>query len=75
MPSQYPKILLKMNTYLHNFKTYFDNVLHPAAGKNNNQNTKARSSKLTYQAQASPDSLNRRASVHKQDNIRRNPAP
>jgi hypothetical protein len=72
--SHYPKILLKMNTYLHSFITYFENVIHPA-GKSDPQKAKPRSSKATYQLQTSPDSLNIRASVRKQDSVRRNPAP
>ncbi|HYO23145.1 MAG TPA: hypothetical protein VER36_12130 [Flavisolibacter sp.] len=65
-----------MNTYLHSFKTYFDNVIHPAAGKSDAQKSKRKSSKTTsYFSQASPDCLNIRAAVRSQNNVRRNPAP
>ena len=75
MTSQYPKLLLKMNTYVTGFITYFEQTFHPAAGKNTNEKNKRKSSKTIYQTQASPDCLNIRASLRKQDNIRRNPAP
>jgi len=75
MTSQYPKILVKMNTFLHQFVTYFETSLHPAAAKNDVKKTKQSSSKQTYQFGTSPDCLNRRASATKQDTVRRNPAP
>ncbi len=75
MRSHYPKILLKMNTCLHTLLTYFENVVHPAGVKRESQKSKIKSSKNLWQLQASPDCLNRRASVSKQDNVRRNPAP
>lgn len=75
MASQYPKILLKMNTYLHSFLTYFENTLHPAAGKSDLQKAKRKTSKPLSQFRATPDCLNMRAAIRKQDTVRRNPAP
>ena len=74
MMSQYPKLLTKMNTFLHSFLTYFD-VIDPAAGKSEAQKNKRKNSKPVSQLHASPDCLNIRASVRKQANIRHNPAP
>lgn len=64
-----------MNIYLHSFLNYFDQVIHPAAGKDEMQKSKRRNTKILPQFMASPDSLNMRASIRKQDNVRRNPAP
>jgi len=74
MMSQYPKILTKMNTYLHCFLTYFENVINPAEGKSELKN-KRRNSKASYAYPSSPDSLNIRASYRAQNSVRRNPAP
>jgi len=63
-----------MNTFLHSFLTYFD-VIDPAAGKSEAQKNKRRNSKTKSQFNASPDCLNIRASVRKQNNVRHNPAP
>jgi hypothetical protein len=75
MTSQYPKLLLKMNTYLHNFITYFEASPQPVAAKSDSKKTKQESGKPGRQFGSSPDCLNRRASARKQDTVRRNPAP
>lgn len=75
MKSQYPKILTKMNACFHSFKTYFEYIIHPAAGKSELQKTKRRSSKSSLIHQASPDSLHIRAAVRANNAVRRNPAP
>lgn len=64
-----------MNNYLHDLFTYFENTVHPAAGKESLSKKKKGSSQQTYQLQASPDCFNMRSTVRKQDSIRRNPAP
>lgn len=73
--SHYPKLLTKMNTYLHSFLTYFEHVIHPAAGKSENLKSKRKSSTAAYSLQASPDCLNIRAAVRANNSVRRNPAP
>ena len=73
--SHYPKILLKMNTYLSGFITYFDHVIHPAGGKSELQKNKRKSGKKSNTIQASPDSMNMRASLRADNGVRRNPAP
>ena len=75
MVSNYPKILTKMNTYLHSMMFYFENVIHPAGGQSDVQKSKRKTSKKNYSTQVSPDSLNIRASVRAQNSVRRNPAP
>lgn len=64
-----------MKMHLHKFISYFEHVIHPAAGKNGLQKPKRRNSKSVYDFKASPDSSNIRASLRKQDNVRFNPAP
>ncbi|RYF85078.1 MAG: hypothetical protein EON98_07550 [Chitinophagaceae bacterium] len=64
-----------MNTYLHGFLTYFENVIHPAAGKGESPKNKSRSSKPSYALQATPDCLNIRTAAKAQNSLRRNPAP
>ena len=65
-----------MNGYLQNFLTYFETVLHPAAGKDDVRKIKRRNSnKTAYTRQVSPDCLNIRATVRTQNSVRRNPAP
>lgn len=64
-----------MNAYLHNFITYFEMVVHPAAGKNEVQKNKPRSSKQSAIIQASPDALHIRAAVRANNAVRKNPAP
>jgi hypothetical protein len=73
--SYYPKILTKMNTYLHSMIFYFENVIHPAGGQSEAQKTKRKSGKKTFSRQVSPDSLNIRATIKAENNVRRNPAP
>lgn len=64
-----------MNTYFYSFKSYFETVIHPAAGKPEIPKNKRRSSKTSYLPQASPDCLNIRAAVRANNAVRRNPAP
>lgn len=64
-----------MNTYLSGVFTYFENVLHPATGKNEAPKVKRRGSKASPQLQISPDCMNMRAAARQQDMVRRNPAP
>ena len=73
--SQYPKLLTKMNTYLHSFKSYFENVIHPAGGKPDTIKAKRRNSKPSAPLPASPDCLHIRAAVIANNSVRRNPAP
>lgn len=75
MKSYYPKILTKMNTYLHSMMFYIENVMHPAGGQPELQKGKRRTSKKSFARQASPDALNIRATVRAQNSVRRNPAP
>lgn len=73
--SHYPKLITAMNVCLHNILTYFETVIHPAAGKDDLQKGKQRASKPAYSRQVSPDCLNIRANVRTQNIVRRNPAP
>jgi hypothetical protein len=73
--SNYSKILLKMNTYLHNVMLYFEQVVHPAGGKSVAEKRKKRSSASTVFPRATPDSMNIRDLYKRQDGFRRNPAP
>ena len=73
--SNYPKILLKMNAYFHDFLLYFDNTVHAANGKTEAPKKKVRMPKGSYPLQVTPDGFNLRATVHKPDSVRRNPAP
>lgn len=73
--SQYPKILLKMNNFLNDFLHYFENVIDPLVGKSEVQKNKSANNKEANQFYSSPDCMNIRASVRKNDNVRRNPAP
>lgn len=73
--SNNPKNLFKMNAYLNQIINFFDNSMHPAAGKETVTKKKGRTSNLAFSLQASPDCLNMRSTVRKQDNVRRNPAP
>ena len=75
MMSNYPKILTKMNTYLHSVIFYFENVIHPAGGKTEMQKAKRKSGKSTFLRQASPESLHIRAAVRANNSVRQNPAP
>jgi hypothetical protein len=69
------KSLLKMNTYLHDVFTLFENVLHPAAGKPIAAKQKKRSTNSSIIPKATPDSLNIRDILKRQDSFRRDPAP
>lgn len=73
--SYYPKLVMKMNGYFTQFFSRFEAVVHPAGGKSDGQKTKRRSTNSSSVLQASPDSLNMRASVRKYNPVRRNPAP
>lgn len=73
--SNYSIILLKMNTVLHSTIACFESVLHPAAGKSILEKKKQRAKAFPINPKASPDSLNIREMVRKQDSFRRNPAP
>ena len=64
-----------MNTYLHSFLTYFEQVVHPAAGKSSAEKRKKRSGASTVIPKATPDSMNIRDLYKRQDSFRRNPAP
>jgi hypothetical protein len=64
-----------MNTYLHSFITYFEQVIHPAGGKSEMIKSKRRSNKPSTSFSASPDCLNIRAAVRANNSVRRNPAP
>lgn len=75
MASNEAKRTPKMTGYLFNIWTYFEAVIHPAAGKGEVQKVKRRSNKPSYSAHGSPDSLNMRANVRAQNAVRRNPAP
>ena len=64
-----------MNTYLQNVSALFVYVLHPAAGKAVVEKKKKRTSNNSIPPRATPDSLNIRDIIKKQDSFRRNPAP
>ena len=69
------KILLKMNAYFSQILSLFEFVAHPAAGKAAMEKTTKRSSSLAVIPKATPDSLNMRGLMKKEDSFRRNPAP
>jgi hypothetical protein len=73
--SNYNQILLKMNTYLLTVFTRFENVVHPAAGKTMIGKKKKRSAATAVNPKATPDSLNIRDLIKRQDSYRRNPIP
>lgn len=73
--SNYSKILLKMNVHIQNFPAALVYALHPAAGKDIAEKKKRRSSAITVNPKATPDSLNIRDAFKKQDSFRRSPAP
>jgi hypothetical protein len=75
MSNHQPKILLKMNNYLQSILMYFENVAHPAAGKYANLKKRKRSGASSLNPNATPDSLNIRDLIKRQDGFRRNPAP
>ena len=63
-----------MNTLLQNVFTLFETVAHPAGGKLT-INKKRKNSIASVNPKATPDSLNIRDLVKRQDGFRRNPAP
>jgi hypothetical protein len=73
--SNYSKILLKMNTYIHSVMAYFEQVVHPAGGKSSADKRKKRSSASSVLPRATPDSMNIRDLYKREDSFRRNPAP
>lgn len=73
--SNYPKIRLKMNTYLQTVSALFVYALHPAAGKAVVEKKRKRASNHFVPPRATPDSLNIRDIIKKGDSFRRNPAP
>lgn len=75
MSNHHPQNLLKMTTYIHHFFNYFENVLHPAAGKSVLEKKKRSTVNNIAPSRATPDSLNLRDMLKKQDGFRRNPAP
>jgi hypothetical protein len=65
-----------MNIYLRNLFGYFENVLHPAGGKEDVAEKRKRKLSKNSILQHSPECYNTRAAViKKQDKSRRNPAP
>lgn len=67
-----------MTSCLQSLFTYFENVLHPAAGwSDGNAEKKKRKSSSGFGATApiSPESFNMRGLAKKQDKVRHNPAP
>lgn len=64
-----------MNDYLQSILIYFENVAHPAAGKMAILKKRKRSDTITVPPNATPDSLNIRDLIKRQDSFRRNPAP
>ena len=63
-----------MNNLLHGFVTLFETVAHPAGGKMT-MSKKRKNSVATVNPKATPDSLNIRDLIKRQDSFRRNPAP
>lgn len=70
--SYHPQILLKMSACFHTVISYFEFVLHPSAGKSQQEKNIPRSGKNHTPLLASPESINTRS---KQEGLRRNPAP
>ena len=72
-------MLTRMNLCLRNLFSYFENVLHPAEGSLENNNTGKTKKKTKINGSplyTSPESVNIRGGViKKQDKIKRNPAP
>lgn len=64
-----------MNNYLHSVFAYIENVAHPAAGKMVISKKKKTSVAAFVNPKATPDSLNIRDLIKRQDSFRRNPAP
>jgi len=62
--------------YLRSLFTYFENVLHPASGwSDGNSIKRKRTSKKINSLQTSPECVNLRGVIKKQDKVRRSPAP
>lgn len=62
--------------YLRSLITYFENVLHPASGwSDSNSIKRKRTSKKNNSLQTSPECVNLRGVIKKQDKVRRSPAP
>jgi hypothetical protein len=75
MSHNHPALLLKMTTYFHSAVSYFEQIIHPAAGKGSSEKKRKRSGIPPVISRATPDSLNIRELMKKQDSFRRNPAP
>lgn len=75
MSNYHPQNLLKMTTYIHHFLSYVEHVLHPAAGKSLLEKKRKTTGKTGIPPSATPDSLDLRSMLKKQDHFRRNPAP
>jgi hypothetical protein len=66
----------KMNTCIKSLMTYFEMVLHPAAGwADEKQTRKRKSQKSTPSLKHSPECFNMRGISKSQEKMRRNPAP
>lgn len=63
-----------MNNLLQNVVALFENAAHPAGGKLT-MAKKRKNSVATVNPKATPDSLNIRDLIKRQDSFRRNPAP
>ena len=62
--------------YLQNIFVYFENVFHPAGGKQENvPGKRKRKAKKDHFLYASPESFNIRGGNKKLEKLRRNPAP
>lgn len=64
-----------MNNYLQTVSALFVYALHPAAGQAAIEKKRKRASNNSVPPRATPDSLNIRDIIKKQDSFRRNPAP
>jgi hypothetical protein len=62
--------------YLRSLFIYFENVLHPASGWSDGNSTKRkRTTRKVSSFQSSPECINLRGVIKKQDKVRRSPAP
>lgn len=64
-----------MNHYLRCLFTYFENVLHPAAGWSAEKEKRKRRTEKTTHILPSPECFNVRGASKKNDKVRCNPAP
>lgn len=64
-----------MNNYIYNAIILFEQVIHPAAGRGTIEKKKSQRSPAAIYPKATPDSLNIRDVIKRQDSFRRNPAP